>query len=61
MRCHYKYLFGMDDIQRYDFWRREMDEYLANIKKEEEAKKKAEEKKKQQDDEEGTFEYNDGI
>ena len=30
----------MDDIERYDFWHREMDEYLANFKKEKEANKK---------------------
>lgn len=42
----------MDDIKRYDFWHREMEEYLANIKKETEAKKQ---------EEAGTFEYNDGI
>jgi hypothetical protein len=53
----------MDDIQRYDFLRREMDEYLANIKKEEETKKEEEAKKQgnDDDDEKGTFEYNDGI
>lgn len=52
----------MDDIERYDFWHREMEEYLANIKKEIEAKKQEEANKKPTDeDEDGTFEYNDGI
>ena len=56
----------MYDIFRYDFWHREMDAYIANLKKEEEEKKQAEAKQqaessKEDDDEKGTFEYNDGI
>lgn len=57
----------MDDIFRYDFWRREMDAYIANLKKEEEEKKQAEvkqaesSKEEDDDDEKGTFEYNNGI
>jgi len=48
----------MDDIQRYDFWHREMEEYLANLKKEEEENKKPID---EDEDEDGTSEYNDGI
>ena len=42
----------MDDIERYDFWHREMNEYLANFKKEKEAKEKEEKEanKKPMDD-----------
>lgn len=58
----------MDDIFRYDFWHREMDQYIAKLKKEKEEKKQQAEAKQQveppkdeDDDEKGTFEYNDGI